>query len=734
MVNVGFGALTGLVTVLLAIALPVIAVWLLVKALSGIAWVLGALFGGLGLLWSRIGGFVKDTAVDCLQLGGSLLTAAALLPLAILNVIIGRWSAASHYGRAIRDETWEAGLCLYRVALGNPLHALGLGTLTEGLERRLPEVVERVPMQRGSASRSTRGKQGFEGYKVTGTLPAGGSGARLYLAKPSPEKVSMFQAAGHPDPGQVVIKSFALAEGSTLPQIVRENRALASASKLGLVLEHSLTNDSFFYVMPFVPGEGLNEVTARMHAHSGEEGLSDRHMLLALHYAADLCATLQRFHAGGLWHKDIKPSNIIVSNGKVHLVDLGLVTPLSSAMTLTTHGTEYYRDPEMVRLAMQGVKVQEVDGVKFDLYSLGAVLYTMIENDFPAQGSLSKLSRRCPDALKMVIRRAMAEMGGRYGSAGEMLADLRALMATSSPYDARVADLPSLRGESVEIPIPPAAPPAIDLSSRPAPDLHARTLSARERRRAARAEAKEAHEASWAGHRDARRKARKTSTGPRHVAAALLLLWAGFLFMTVSGGKPTPMPTAPAPAQDLQATLEWADLAPRITKMRSGSQARVTRSIDGPDETTLPAAGATRAPAPSSFANRLAAMGSTSASPADSASTPIDLLVVRDRRAEFEAAHIENLESLIREHGVTPHGLGAETSGAMSLAEADALHAVGLNDPEHAKAELQRLLDEEKIATEIEGVLYLSNGTEDRIEYHLLERGSTTPVSGRIRF
>ena len=63
MVNVGFGALTGLVTVLLAIALPVIAVWLLVKALSGIAWVLGALFGGLGLLWSRIGGFVKDTVI-----------------------------------------------------------------------------------------------------------------------------------------------------------------------------------------------------------------------------------------------------------------------------------------------------------------------------------------------------------------------------------------------------------------------------------------------------------------------------------------------------------------------------------------------------------------------------------------------------------------------------------------------------------------------------------------------
>jgi hypothetical protein len=35
-------------------------------------------------------------------------------------------------------------------------------------------------------------------------------------------------------------------------------------------------------------------------------------------------------------------------------VDFGLITPLRSAMTLTTHGTEYFRDPEMVRMALQG--------------------------------------------------------------------------------------------------------------------------------------------------------------------------------------------------------------------------------------------------------------------------------------------------------------------------------------------------------------------------------------------
>ena len=45
---------------------------------------------------------------------------------------------------------------------------------------------------------------------------------------------------------------------------------------------------------------------------------------------------------------------------RAHLVDFGLLSRLRSAMTLTTHGTEYFRDPEMVRMALRGVKVHEV--------------------------------------------------------------------------------------------------------------------------------------------------------------------------------------------------------------------------------------------------------------------------------------------------------------------------------------------------------------------------------------
>lgn len=439
-----FTAVKVLLMVLASIAVPVLVVFLLYKGLQLLAFLLRTLSWLIGTLASRVVDFVRDTITDAMRAVGALLAAALVLPLALANFLFGRWRSGVHYGRAFEDELGRFALSLYRLLLGNPIRCLGLDALTEGIERRVPEVVARAPKR--PRRTSARDLERFAGYRVTGTLEAGGSGARLFLARPRPEKLAELLAAGHEDPGEVVIKSFALGAGSTLPQIVRESRALEAASRLGLVLEHELTEDRFFYVMPYVPGERLDVVIERLHAQAGTDGLGRREFDLVLGYAADLLHTLERFHREGLWHKDIKPSNLIVSNGRVHLVDLGLVTPLASALTLTTHGTEYFRDPEMVRLALQGVKVHEVDGVKFDIYSAGAVLYAMIENSFPAQGSLSRITKRCPEALQWIVRRAMADLSTRYASAAEMLADLSALLAARDPFTLRPVDLPSVRG------------------------------------------------------------------------------------------------------------------------------------------------------------------------------------------------------------------------------------------------------------------------------------------------
>ncbi|MCA8978426.1 MAG: hypothetical protein H6831_05575 [Planctomycetes bacterium] len=444
------GALHFLLVLVLVITVPVACVWLLVQVFRALFWLLSNLGRAIRGFFRHVARFVRGTVMDSLHLVGALIAAIVLVPIALMNLVFLRFSGVKHYAGAIEDELTSAFLCAYRLVLGNPAQLLGLSALTDGIERRVPELVARAPRARRSGA-----KPEFPGYKVTGSLQAGGSGAELFLARPLPETLARWRAAGRSQPEQVVIKSFALRTGSTLPQIVRESRALEAAGRLELVHEHHLDDESFYYVMPYVPGDDMNAVISRLHARGGPDGLRQSDVPLAISYATDLLATLQRFHAGGLWHKDIKPSNLIVSDERVHLVDLGLVTPLASAMTLTTHGTEYYRDPEMVRLAMQGVKVHEVDGVKFDLYSTGAVIYSIVQNSFPAQGSLSSITKRCPAALSWIVRRAMADIKDRYSSADEMLLDLRVLAAARDPFAVRPADLPSLGGRPAPQPFAP---------------------------------------------------------------------------------------------------------------------------------------------------------------------------------------------------------------------------------------------------------------------------------------
>lgn len=401
----------------------------------------------IGALVAHILRFIVGMIKDCLRAVGAVVLAVVLSPLIMLNVVIGRWSASAHFGRALKHEIKTMFVSLYRVFIGHPTKLVGLGGAMEGLEQRLPKVIAEAP---GPDKPSKKRVGMFDGYTIVGSLAGGGSGGRLYIAEPDELKLAGFSRRGVPDASRVVIKCFSLSDGSSLPQIVRESRALDAAKKLGLVLEHELTDERFFYVMPYVPGESLTVLTTRMHSLSSGEGLSDHYLGTGLGYACDLLRALNTYHRGGLWHKDVKPDNIIVDGQRAHLVDFGLVTPLRSAMTLTTHGTEYFRDPELVRQALRGVKVHQIDGTKFDIYAAGAVLYSVLENSFPAHGGLSQITRRCPDAVKWIVRRAMTDYDKRYASAAEMLTDLEVVLVARDPFRVRPADLPSMSGRAIE--------------------------------------------------------------------------------------------------------------------------------------------------------------------------------------------------------------------------------------------------------------------------------------------
>lgn len=435
-----------------AMSIPLVILGILAAAvaLAAVIFLFTFLFGLTWKVLRNVFRFIGAEFTDVLRLIGAALTLVLFAPLVVLNIVIGRWSASKHFAGAFNAELRSCGSSLYRLFVGNPARLFGVGSALEGVERRVPQAMAAAPGRDKPAKRVGQ----FEGYKIIGSLQGGGSGGKLYIAEPDDIKQAAFARNGLADADRVVIKVFSLKDGSSLPQIVRESRALDAAKRLGLVLEHELTPERFYYVMRYVPGDALSTVTQRLHAESPVDGLDNERLATALGFAGDLLTSLDAYHRAGLWHKDVKPDNIIVDHNddRAHLVDFGLITPLRSAMTLTTHGTEYFRDPELVRQALRGVKVHQIDGSKFDLYAAGAVLFSIVENSFPAHGGLSQVTKRCPEALRWIVRRAMTDYDRRYANAAEMLADLRVVQEASDPFKLKPVDLPSVSGKPVDAP------------------------------------------------------------------------------------------------------------------------------------------------------------------------------------------------------------------------------------------------------------------------------------------
>lgn len=438
----------------LALALTIVLVVVIV------VYVLIPMGKGLRLLGLHIYRYFRNSIIDLLKAVGALVMAIFCLTGATFALILARLESARHYRDEFSREISVMGKCLYRVIVGHPLRLLGLGPALDSVESRLPDVIARSPGASAKAGNATPGRtRQFDGYTIVATLKGGGSGARLYVAEPDDTQKEIFRRIGAGEVDRVVIKCFTFGDGMGVPELRRETRALDAARDLGLVLADVDEPERFYYVTRFVPGDRLNRVVMRLHETSGEDGLHGDQLTLAISLVADLLRTLDRYHKGGLWHKDVKPDNIIVNEeddtAVAHLVDLGLVTSLHSGLTLTTHGTEYFRDPELVRQALRGTKVDKIDGARFDVYAAGAVLYSVLENSFPAHGSLSRFTRKSPDCLRWIVQRAMTDYDKRYRSVAIMLADLEWVASQPDPFAAKPAQMPSMlqamQGDDVDI-------------------------------------------------------------------------------------------------------------------------------------------------------------------------------------------------------------------------------------------------------------------------------------------
>lgn len=165
--------------------------------------------------------------------------------------------------------------------------------------------------------------------------------------------------------------------------------------------------------------------------------------------AARVADALEHAHQKGVIHRDVKPSNIMLTpTGGVHLLDFGIAgrsrdtSSESLTRTGTRLGTPAYMSPEQVRAG--GSNSDTIDG-RADVYGLGATLYEMATLRPPFAGSPDTLMRDIVESapvrpaflnrsisweIETIILCAMdRDRDRRYGSAGAMRADLEAATA-----------------------------------------------------------------------------------------------------------------------------------------------------------------------------------------------------------------------------------------------------------------------------------------------------------------
>ncbi|HEY2191437.1 MAG TPA: serine/threonine-protein kinase [Actinomycetospora sp.] len=107
------------------------------------------------------------------------------------------------------------------------------------------------------------------------------------------------------------------------------------------------------------------------------------------HLGQHLCSALGYLHAQGYLHLDVKPSNVIASQGIARLIDLGLAR--SPGLGTPGAGTPGYMAPE--QLAGEPLTAAT------DVWGLGLVLYEAATGFAPFEVPDPHLSGRCPDTL-----------------------------------------------------------------------------------------------------------------------------------------------------------------------------------------------------------------------------------------------------------------------------------------------------------------------------------------------
>jgi len=300
-------------------------------------------------------------------------------------------------------------------------------------------------------------------YRIISQIGEGGMG-EVYLAEDTKldRKVAL-----------KILPVEVAARDDRMRRFVQEAKAISALNHPNILTIYEIdeTDSGHFIATEFIEGETLRERMRSAALKVGE----------AIDIATQIAGALSAAHEAGIIHRDIKPENIMLRrDGIVKVLDFGLAKlteRLSPDSVDTAALTRINTEPGVVMGTVLYMSPEQARGLQLDartdIFSLGVVIYEMVAEHLPFEGSntyeiiatllndkeaspLARYSREAPELERIIAKTLRKNRLERYQTSQDLLLDLKGLKERLQ-FRAEMGSAPSSELAATEVfSVPPS--------------------------------------------------------------------------------------------------------------------------------------------------------------------------------------------------------------------------------------------------------------------------------------